>query len=311
MNCLNHIVGIRCQGDQSSSGLYIEDLEGINLKTAAQIADSRYQSGLDLIAKKKDFAIKAIVNDVRASLLPYYRTNTVVDELQVGEFKTTSLSTSPLRRGLKVKTRSSNLLKVRIQWIEVQIVETKKKVNIYVQDGSTNHLFEVETDNDGFARINVDLLSETKEVVVYIQDDTITPFDAYVKNGCNCYTKRSEFLHSTGFKSGETASSTFGLSVQALAECDNEALICLLSNQLGFAILYKTGIEIVKEWIASDRLNPVTIIDDGTEEFLLDNFEREYKKQLSLLQTSISRLLNNIDEICVVCSGNHYTEGIP
>lgn len=311
MECLNKVVGIRCLGDSSSSGLYVEDLEGINVKTAAQIADSRYQSGLDLIKKKKDFAVKAIVNDIRAHFLPYYRTNTVVDELKIGKYKSTTMTQSPLQRGLEVKTRNSNLLKIRVQTIEIRILETNYQGTVKILDGLDVTSYDYETDANGQASLLVDYLSSTNHVKIVIEDDQITPFDAYIKEGCNCYSRRSEFLKATGVKNGSSATSSFGLSVQTLAECDNESLICLLSNQLGFPILYKTGIEIVKEWIASDRLNPVTIIDDGTEEFLLDNFEREYKKQLNLLTTSLSKVLNNIDEICVVCAGNHYAEGIP
>tara|TARA_Y100000361_G_C11162000_1_gene348094 strand:+ start:25350 stop:26285 length:936 start_codon:yes stop_codon:yes gene_type:complete len=311
MNCLKNVVGIRCQGDSSSSGLYVEDLEGINIKTAAQIADNRYQSGIDLIAKKKDFAVKAIVNDIRSQFLPYFRTNSIVDELKVGTYKDTTLTPSPFARGIQIKTRNSKLLKIRVSTIEIRLADFNYTGILDIIDGTNKTSYDFETDNEGVALIEVNYLSSENEIQVVIEDPNIKPIDAYVKKGCNCYTRRSEFLHATGYKDGDKASSTFGLSVQFLAECDNEKLICLISNQLGFPILYKTGIEIVKEWIASDRLNPVTIIDDGTEEFLLENFENEYKKQLNLLIETLPKLMNHLDDVCVVCVGNHYVEAIP
>ena len=117
MNCLNNIVGVRCLGETSISGLYIEDLEGINLKTASQIADVRYQSGLDLIVKKKEFAIKSIKNEIQGAFLPYFRMNSMIDELLIGKYKETTISQSPLERGLQVKTRNSRLLRIEIKTI--------------------------------------------------------------------------------------------------------------------------------------------------------------------------------------------------
>ena len=311
MNCLKNIVGVRCLGDSSSSGLYVEDLEGINLKTAAQIADVRYQSGLDLISKKKDFAIKAISNDIQAAFLPYFRINSIIDELSIGKFKNTTLTPSPFNRGVQIKTRSSRLLRIQIQNIEVKIVETFLTSFVKIIDGLDENIIEFTTDAEGKAKIDVNFISKTNEVFVVIEDPLITPFDGQLKNGCSCYSKSSEFLIGKGYKDGQTASSTFGLSVQSLAVCDQEQFVCLLAPRLGFAILYKTGIEIVKEWIASDRLNPVTMIDDGIEEFLLEEFESQYNKQIKLLIESLPDFMSRLDEICVVCSGNHYVEAVP
>jgi len=271
----------------------------------------RYQSGLDLISKEKDFAIKAISNDIQAAFLPYFRINSIIDELSIGKFKNTTLTPSPFNRGVQIKTRSSRLLRIQIQNIEVKIVETFLTSFVKIIDGLDENIIEFTTDAEGKAKIDVNFISKTNEVFVVIEDPLITPFDGQLKNGCSCYSKSSEFLIGKGYKDGQTASSTFGLSVQSLAVCDQEQFVCLLAPRLGFAILYKTGIEIVKEWIASDRLNPVTMIDDGIEEFLLEEFESQYNKQIKLLIESLPDFMSRLDEICVVCSGNHYVEAVP
>lgn len=311
MNCLNNIVGVRCLGDSSSSGLYVEDLEGINVKTASQIADVRYQSGLDLIKKKKEFAIKAIANDIQGAFLPYFRMNSLIDELVVGKFKDTTLTTSPLKRGVEIKTRNSRLLRIQIQTVEIKILEAALTSYLKIIDGLDEKLVEFTTDADGKALIDLNYISKTNQIFIVLEDPLITPFDGQLKSGCHCYSKSSEFLTGRGYKDGQTASSTFGLSVQSLAVCDQEQFVCLLAPRLGFAILYKTGIEIVKEWIASDRLNPVTMIDDGTEDFLLSEFESQYKNQLKILIESLPDFFIRLDEICVVCSGNTYVEAVP
>lgn len=312
MDCLNNVVGVRCLGGPSPlSGLYVEDLEGINLKTASDIADVRYTSGLDLISKKLSFAQKAVVNDIQAALLPYFRVNTLIEELKIGHFKTTYSTPSPNERGVKFKTRNSRLMKIRIKKIEIELQEANTTSIVSIKDGIDQTDFEFTTDANGKAVLSPEYFSKTNEVFVVIADGNVTPKHTQIKPGCNCYNKTSEFLIGWGWNNGSQASSTFGLVVQALAECDNEEIVCLMSSKLGFPILYKTGIEIVKEWIVSDRLNPVTIIDDGTEEFLLEEFESQYKKQLKTLVESVPRFMSTIDEVCVVCNQSKYYESTP
>ena len=311
MECLNNVVGIRCLNTSSFSGLFIEDLEGINIKRASQIADSSYTSGLDLLNKKLLFSQKAIVNDIQAAFLPYFRINTLIDELTIGVFKNTFLSQSANARGIKFKTRNSRLMRIRIKTISIEIQEADYTSNVSILDGNEQTDFQFTTDSNGKAFIQVEFLSKTNEVFVVIEDVTVTPKSTDIKTGCSCYTKSTEFLIGWGWNGSGTTTSSFGLSVVAASECDNEQLICLLSSKLGFALLYKTGFEIVKEWIASDRLNPVTIIDDGTEEFLLEEFERQYKKQIKTFVESVPRFMSTIDEVCVRCNQSRYMESTP
>ncbi len=312
MDCLNNIVGVKCSGGPSPlSGLYVEDLEGINLKTASDIADVRYHSGLDLILKKLSFAQKEVVTDIQAAFLPYFRINTLIEEFKIGQFKTSFAIASPNERGAKFKTRNSRLMRIRIKTIEVQIQEPDTTSTILIKDGETTTPIEFTSDAMGNATIQANYLSKTNEVFVVIEDINVTPKQTQLKPGCNCYNKTSEFLIGWGWNNGATSTSTFGLVIQAVAECDNEELVCLMSSKIGFLILYKTGIQIVKEWIVSDRLNPVTIIDDGTEEFLLDEFERKYKQHKKTFVESVPRFMSTIDEVCVVCNQSKYYESTP
>jgi len=311
MNCLENIVGLKCLEESSVSGLFIEDLNGINLKTAANIVDSRFVSGLDLLKAKKEFATKAVQQDLSGAILPFFRVNSIIDEIEVGNFKTNFLSSVALTRGIKIKARKSRLLRLRIKTIEIRIEEVNFDHSVEIIDGNTSTSFPFTTDANGFAKINVEYLSETDEVFLVMDNATIKPLDASLKTGCSCYSKSTEFLNAWGWNGSTTSTSTFGLKAEVLAECNNEKLYCLLGGKMGFAILYKTGIEIVKEWIASDRLNPVTIIDDGTEEFLLEEFKSEYKKALKILVEQIPLFLSRIDEVCVVCNQSVYVQGTP
>ena len=311
MICLENLVGIKCSGTTSTSGLYVEDLEGINLKMASGIADNRYISGLQLIQAKRDFAAKGILNDLQGAFLPFFRINSLIDEIKVGHFKTSYLTQSAPERGVKLKSRNSPRLKIRIDSITVDIQEALHAGQVKILDGNSTTLIDFTTDADGRAELRPEYLSETNEVFVVMEDATVTPRDGQIKNGCHCYSKATEFLIGHGWTGGSQSTSSFGLSVNALAECNNDELVCLVSSKLAFPLLYKTGIEIVKEWIASDRLNSVTMIDDGTEQFLLDEFERQYKRSLKTTIATLPALMTRIDEVCVVCNQSRYLESTP
>jgi len=312
MECLNNVVGIRCVGGPApSSGLYISDLEGINIKRASQIADSSFTSGLDLLTQKLSFAQKAVLSDIEAAFLPFFRMNSIIDELKIGVFKNSYLSASANSRGVKFKTRNSRLMRIRIKTIEIDIQEADTTSTVTIQDGNDSFDYEFTTDENGKAVVVAEYLSKTNQVFVTISDAAITPRDAAIKSGCSCYHKSTEFLIGWGWNGSSQTTSSFGLCVQALSECNNDEIVCLLSSKLGMAILYKAGYQIVKEWIASDRLNPVTMIDDGTEEFLLDEFERQYKKEIKTIVATVPRFMATIDEVCVVCNQSKYVESTP
>ena len=161
MECLNNLVGIRCvNGPAPTSGLYIDDLEGINIRTASQIADSGYSSGLDLLTKKLSFAQKAIVNDIQGAFLPYFRINTLIEELKIGKFKTNYLTPSANARGIKFKNRNSRLMRTRIKTIEIEIQEADTTSNVVIQDGNDSTSFEFTTDANGKATVIAEYLFE-------------------------------------------------------------------------------------------------------------------------------------------------------
>ena len=309
--CLNNFIGVRCLSVDPKSGLWINDLEGINLRYAADVADSDHVSGLKLLEDKIRFATTLVINDLAQYALPYFRMNSIVDELSVGEFQSTNLVPAAADRGIKYKITDSRLLRIRIRKIKFKAVEVATAGNVKIIDGNTTTLFPFITDANGEAEIDANYLSKTSEIIVTVDNTLFNVNNSLVKSSCNCYHKRSEFINAWGWNGSGNSSSSYGLSIDSTAECDNGEFACVISHKLGLPILYRSGIEIVKEGITSDRLNSMTLLDTEKGEFLIEEFERQYKDQMKILVATLPELMKRIDDICVVCNQSRFVYGTP
>ena len=310
--CFENFIGIRCVSQTApKSGLFIDDLEGINLRFAADVADSSFSSGVQLVESKIRFATQLVLNDIARFTIPFFRMNSIVDELVVGEWKNTFLTPDPSDRGVRITTRESRLLRVRVQSVQIRIMEPNFIGQIKIVDGTQVATFDFETDANGNAEVFPNYLSQTAEIYV-VQDNTaINPNNTMVKGGCSCSSKKSEFMIANGWNGVTTTTTSFGLVVQANAECSTDEIGCVLAQKIRFAVLYRAGIEIIKEAITTDRLNSVTLLDSDKCEFLLTEFNNQYKQQFETVVQTLPELFSRIDDICVVCNQSRYVYGTP
>jgi hypothetical protein len=310
-NCLDNYVGVKCLTPPPRSGYYINDLEGLNLRYAADIADSDYVSGLEFLRSKIAFATELVLSDIVTYTLPYFRINSIIDELTAGKFKTNFLPPAPADRGFEVKVRNSRLLRIRLRKVEIRILEANTTSAIIVTDGNESFSFPFTTDSNGFAEIFPDYLSKTDRILVTLNDTAINVLDSQIKTCGACSSISGRYLYASGWNGTSTSSSSYGLSIDLNAECSLDEIACILSPRLGLPILYRSGIEVVKEAITTDRLNSVTLLDSEKGEFLLDSYSKEYDKLIKGLIESIPLLFRRIDDCCVLCNQSRYGITIP
>jgi hypothetical protein len=313
-NCLSNIIGVRCLvgSETPISGHYINDLEGLNLRYAAAITDEQ-SSGLLFLKSKIDFATSLVLSDLSAFLMPYFRANSIMDEIRVGEWGTNNLAPAgvTVQRGVKIKIKKSRLMRIRIQTINIRMAQTNTPGNLLITDGVDLTTIPFTTDGSGMATLNLAFLSSTNEVTVTIDNDTFGMNNTVVKNGCNCSTKNSEFLTANGWNGSSFANTTYGLQVQANGECSMDDMACILGVKLALPILYRSGLEIVKEAKTTDRLNSLTLLDDEKAEFMFTEFTSQYQIQMKNLMATIPELMKRVDDCCVVCNQSRYVEGRP
>lgn len=311
-NCFDNFIGIKCLSQSApKSGLYIDDLQGINLRFAADVADSGYISGTAMVENKINIATQIVMDEIARFAMPYFRMNSLIDEILAGEYQNGITTAAPLMRGVRITTRESRLIRIRVQSVEIRIQETNFTGTIEIVDGPNSASFAFTTDANGRAQIFPNYLSSTAEIYVLSDNTNINPQKTKIKGSCNCSSKKSQFMIANGWTGSTTSSDSFGLVVQAVAECDQNQIACMLSQKLRFPIWYRAGIEIVTEALTSDRLNSVTLLDKEKCQFLLDLFGQEYDKTMKSAMEQLPDFFSRLDDICVVCNQSRYVQGNP
>ena len=310
--CFDNFIGIRCVSQTTpKSGLYIDDLEGINIRRAADMADSGFSSGVQLLESKINFATQLILDEMARFAMPHFRLNSLVDELKVGEWDNVWNNPAALDRGVRINTRDSRMLRVRVQSVKIKIQEFGFSGFVDILDGIKTTSFPFTTDANGDAEIFPNYLSETDEIFVLMDNGAIHTNKTKVKGGCKCSTKKSEFLIANGWSGTTTTGTSFGLIVGAAAECSVDEIGCVLAQKLRFPILYRAGMEIAKEALTTDRLNSITLLDSDTWNFCLENWTAQYDAQMKTAIQQLPELFNRMDDICVICNQSRYVYGMP
>ena len=308
--CLKDWIGVKCL-TTSKSGYNINDLEGLNLRYAADIADSNYVSGLQFLKEKIDFATALVLNEISKYAENYYRVNSLVDQLKVGEWKNTFTLPANLDRGIRVRAHRSRMLRIRVNSVEIRIQEANHTDTLTIKDGIFTETYSFTTDSTGAAYVQANYLSKTNEIFITINDQNINVNNTDVKQGCGCQSKQSNYLIANGWNGSNVSNTTYGIVADTVAECDQNELYCILSSKLTFPILYRSGLEVAKEAATTDRLNTITLLDDDKVEYLLKNFINEYEKHMKILIDSIPDLMKRVDDCCIICNQSRYVFGKP
>ena len=152
-SCLDNFIGVRCLSTNPKSGLWINDLEGINIRMAADIADSGYLSGLQMLESKINFATELVMQELSGFLLPYFRINSTIDELLVGDFNSNYLSPSPMFRGLKAVVKNTRMMRIYVGEVKIRVQEANTAHYFQIVDGLNATQFSFTTDSNGEATV--------------------------------------------------------------------------------------------------------------------------------------------------------------
>jgi hypothetical protein len=310
-SCLDNFIGVKCLSANPKSGLWINDLEGINIRMAADIADSGYISGLQLLEQKIKFASELVIQELSGFLLPYFRVNSIIDEMLVGDFNSNYLAPSPNDRGIKAIVKNTRMMRVFVGEVKIRIQQANITHSFEIIDGLNSTSFSFDTDANGEASVFANYISSNREIYIVMDNTAINPADTDVKSGCSCSSKSSQFMLVNGWNGSGVGNNSYGIKAQLTAECKIDEMICIIAQQLRFPILYKAGLEIVKEAKATDRLNSVTLLDNDKINFLYEEFTNQYNNHMKLVVNQLPELMKRIDDICVICNQSRYVYGNP
>jgi hypothetical protein len=323
MNCFDNLIGIHrsCNETEPSSGLWLQDLEGMTLSIANAATDNETISGITLIEEKITFAQNAILATLRNQLANQVRVNSILQNDTVGYYKdnlrVVSAEAGKLK-GIRVRVKSYPYLEFFLSRLFLKLKDAVT-TDVYVYDLMSDTLLDTiaittVAKKPTAVLVNKSYLSNRQNLHLFICFDSSVS-DTYETNisGANCasctgndYSNRYISFSGGSIDTADqkidsnisSNSGTNGLSVEYSLNCSIEPYICNMGNQLAWPLLHKVGAEIMKELIASRRLNSIVTIDKGTNEMLRDKWEAEY-------MASMSAILDNMKlptDICFKCN---------
>lgn len=309
--CLNDIISVPdCDNEESLSGFSVNDLPGITIKSAAQVASEKFMSGINLIKDAKRRAILQVRNDV----VTFLQANGYVPSIARGVWSTLDKRDGSLKaatslgdyRGIVVKSQQKNCLirKIHLPAVYVKANYTGS-LTLVIEDGEKSYTYAFDSVAGSISKVYVNFTAETDEVYILLPDTV----DVYsVTPNCQCggrSTPKSDCAKVMGYYNGiETKSEGFGIWADVVCKCDYDNLLCYLATNgmLGEIVLYKTGVNIMDESIKTDRLNYFTTYKRDEAEATKAEWSNIYAEKWNTLIQALPNVLPTIDKCgCIDC----------
>lgn len=329
-NCFDNLVGVKTKCGtypESFSKLYIQDLPFINLKLADAIVTDQ-NSGYQLLLDKVNSAAKYVVGDAQTRMNPYFKYHSVIENQVAGYY----YDNMPLIDGIdgslvgmQMKIVEYPYLSVFINSISLFIDQSGEK-EIYIYDLTQSKLLDTITITAVANEIvTIDVNKEyftngrTLNLFVCYNSTGVNNYQGNVFNpsypgilGCKgCKTNRaynyrmmwlSQKSVPAGLQKIESNLvpyvSTGGLSLIYTVSCSIGKWMCTNRNRFGMALLHRAGMEVIKEYQVSNRINSLVTLKQDEAQTLYEYFEAEYNKAMD----NAMKNLNLPNDICLQCN---------
>lgn len=318
MDCLKNFFAIRnvCAGATPvvpRSGLYIEMLEGISVKSVANIESGKYATAVNLIDEKIQFAGIQLSEAVKKILYPDLVSGLVSESFEGGEFYSSINHTDVYHTsggndcGVRIRKMKSALTRLRIPYVHLLANSDVTGKILYVVDGSREFTASIPDMKAGEEiKMLIDYTAKTDDVYIKWDASDISPANGISYGiegpaGCQtCNNSSMEWLSVRGWNNGET-SQLWGIRPFVVAECDMDYALCLILQKIKLPFLYLVGAEILKEFIATDRANYFAINSKDWAREKIVEWQSYAEQQLLHEKHGIKNFLMQIDSKCFTC----------
>ena len=308
ISCFNGFITYTGSGVTPTSGLYVNDLYGFYFTKADAIANTDHATGVDFIESVLDRAIVQVANELKRFIMPYFKMHSIVAHYQGGEFDKDleyhAVGTED--RGIRITIDESTLSSIVVNRVRVLFNDAGAQ-NITITDGTDTDVTAVTlvAGEEQWVNINYPCVRDR----IYItMDKDLHPAKGYANGGC-CMPDY-DILDVDGWK-GSVASSHYGIQADISIVCSIEKFACLMKDVLGWACLYRFGMEAAKEALYTDRFNYFTLVNRDEINELHDRYAADYDKEMETIARSIPKLLRQLDPHCISCNQAKHIEVVP
>jgi len=323
------VVSLRgtCDDEANIYSVWINDV-GIDSRFIEQVITSDYVDVRDFFERKRNFAIKNIVNQVHNHVRPKYKTATVIDDMRVGYYNDNLKYQAGSGKlvGINVNLcNSKSYLDFFLNQVSLQ-VSADQTITVLVYDLLQNKLLDtIEVDcvageissvypNKTYSsgRNKLDLFIGYDSTGVSANKTTLS--ECAGCNGMaygrvnNSYEKISaaeiDLTDDKIHQNLDYTNLTGGLSIIHSLACNHESWLCSISNQLSFPILYKTAAMIYDHALSASQDQRTNTTVTVNAETLKERFERMEYLHVQAMDNLIQNVKPPQDEICFVCRDN-------
>lgn len=324
-NCFEEIIGIKGACGTvpvPSSGLYLQDLPGVDLKLADAVLQEE-NSSFEFLRNKIRYATESVIAQINTMLAPFYKTNSILENNLLGQYDEfmQGLPAAAVYRGITVRIDQYPYMQLNISKIALYSSNFTGNTTIKVFDlvtGDEIDSFEIAVvaGQVNYIPVNKKYFTERQRMNIFIAYDAtlINTYQSNMFRGRSCVT-----CHFGGYgtryaqlNGGQIATGaakvlanvsffgyTSGLSIQYTIGCSNDAWVCSMKDQLAFSVLHKTGVVLMDEVInGTRRMNSITTVDKDKAIALKADFDMIY-------QENIRQVVQNVrfpNDLCFKCT---------
>lgn len=312
--CLKNWVGVQgCTDTTPDSGLFINQLPGVELKMIDQIADEQQVDFNGVWDDVQERAVRRFRTDINAEFKKRFKIKNITESIDMERLIDTSSTTAAAGeyRGVALTLRrqdedfaNSNMQAIRVQDVSLYFTST----NI-----TTIKVFDLETGTELFTKAVAAPAAIGWQTITILQEFTsreiFIGYDATLLNGvsqdiqklenavnrsqdgCNYYciscdggnmnaelrgalATIADTIQEAALTTGDDA---FGLSVKWSVICSYDSFVCNNKEEFTRAFWYLLGIELMLERMNTSRLNEFTVFNQKKAEELWVLFETIYR----------------------------------
>jgi hypothetical protein len=280
---------------EPTSGLFVEDLEGLSVENVAQITPEKLTSATNTVIEKLYFAANVVESRLRGILQARgLQLNTVNRNYTACEVTADTYGAQPYDKGLYISKTwlGSPMSSIWVEAVRFKAVNSGQ-TTIKVKNTNGDVLFSKTLSANAGVEVYTTVRKYFREDVIIVTIDS-TNISLYTykcdsTTSCKPCASKNEYLSVKGW-SGTSVTDIAFLSVCLRLDCTDTDIICQFLDRDGvaMALLYQLGVEIAKEWASpNNRLN---IIKTHGEEWAVT-------KSGDWESISIEHLDNEIDSI--------------
>lgn len=310
------IIGIKDYNDcaEPESGLFINDIPGITLKSAAGIANEEQKTGYDLLKGIIYRATLLTFNDFLGQISSQFSYNAVAEIRKIKYFDDSVLPVSNTDRGLVLKRWRSEMAQIFVQEVYIKSA-LGGTATIKIIDGLEIKTYTTTLVANEEKTVRVDYMAESEQIKILCNNANLEVYSGAIERswtGCNSCGGTNQGFYMTGWNGSAEEAKYFGIGVFASVRCNEENIICQLLNRMNFIIWYKAGAMYYDELLSSNRLNSITLY---SKEKAIENkteLEEKYQKAYSDFVPTIKELLKRTKGECITCNPSiKYANTIP